>query len=136
MLIKSLNIAVCIIIPAIILLILGFVSAEKLVYLNGYSLFWLIILVFTLIGTINKSKFLLLAFTVSLLLIADLFYSSYIFIIAPFIGNWNNGWDQISIYIGLIVNGLLLFFGLFLFFITRTYFKEKAELKDQSGILL
>ena len=103
------------------------------IFLNEYTIIYLIVLLLTIIGIALKSKILNLAFAVALSGLYLVFRQNGTFIQAPFMEDWQ-GWGMIAVLFGLILDGIFLIFGVFLYFVIRTYFKEKVELKNQSDL--
>ncbi len=111
---------------------LYYMSFEVSAFLNNTFALFLITMALTILGLVRKTKISNLAFLLILSLLLNIFISSSYVMLAPFTKTWNE-YNNFEIIYGLIIDVFLLTFGILMFYITKAYFKEKAELNNQSG---
>jgi hypothetical protein len=99
-------------------------------FTSSFALF-LVMMVLTFVGRVQKTKIANLAFLLIASILLNTFLGSSYILLAPFTENWNNA--GIDMFFVLLMDIQFLTFGIFMFYIIRTYFKEKAELNNQSG---
>lgn len=96
---------------------------------TSFALF-LAIIVLTIVGRVQKTKIANLAFLLIASILLNTFIGSSFILLDPFTENWHNsGFDVVFV---LLMDLQFLTFGIFMFFIIKAYFKEKAGMNNQS----
>lgn len=101
-------------------------------FFNDSFLLFLVALALTIIAMMQKTKLINAAFFLVLASVLNTFISNGYFLLAPFTGNWNNGWAMIGVIYGIVLDVLLITYGTVFYFIIRAYSKEKTLTLYQS----